>query len=52
MLFFSKKIISGTHPSLLFNNSPIEQATTQKLGLTLEHKLTIQNHVNEKMKKP
>ena len=35
-LFFKKKSPS-THPSLVFNNSPIEQATTQKhFGLTLD----------------
>ena len=51
-IIFSKKIISGTHPSLFFNNSLIEQDTTQKhLGLTLDHKLTFQYHVNEKIKK-
>ena len=51
-IIFSKKIISGTHPSLFFNNSLIEQDTTQKhLGLTLDHKLTFQYHVNKKMKK-
>ena len=48
----SKKKISFTHPSLFFNNSLIEQDTTQKhLGLTLDHKLAFQYHVNEKMKK-
>ena len=51
-LFFSKKIISGTHPSLFFSNSLIEQDPTQKhLGLTLDHKLTFQYYVNEKIKK-
>ena len=47
-----KKKISDTHPSLFFNNSLIEQDTTQKhLGLTLDHKLTFQYYVNEKIKK-
>ena len=51
-IIFSKKIISGTHPSLFFNNSLIEQDTTQKhLGLRLDHKLTFQYNVNEKIKK-
>ena len=37
---FSKKIIRCIHSSLFFNNSLIEQATTQKhLGLTLDQKL-------------
>ena len=48
----SKKKILGTHPSLFVNNLLIEQDTTQKhLGLRLDHKLTFQYHVNEKIKK-
>ena len=36
-----KKKNPGTHPSLFFNNSLIEQAITQKyLGLMLDQKLT------------
>ena len=51
-VIFSKKIIPGTHPSLFFNNSLIEQDTTPKhLGLTLDYKLTFQYHVNKKIKK-
>ena len=51
-VIFSKKKILGTHPSLFFNNSLIEQDTTQKhRGLTLDHKVTFQYHVNEKIKK-
>ena len=47
-VIFSKQIIPGTHPSLFFNNSLIEQATTQRhLGLTLDQKLISQYHVNE-----
>ena len=39
-VILSKKIVPCTHPSLFFNNSLIEQATTQKhLDLTLEQKL-------------
>ena len=50
--FPKKKKIIGTHPSLFFNNSLIEQDTTQKhLGLRLGHKLTFQYNVNEKIKK-
>ena len=52
-VIFSKTIIPGIYPSLSFDNSLIGQATTQKyLGLTLDHKLTCQYHVNEKIKKP
>ena len=50
--FFSEKKNVGTRPSLFFNNSLIEQDTTQKhLGSTLNHKLTFQYNVNEKIKK-
>ena len=50
-VIFSKKIISGTHTSLFFNNSLIEQATTQKhLGLTLDHKLTFQCNLKKAIK--
>ena len=49
VIFSKKKIIPATHPSLFFNNSLIEQDTTQKhLTLTLDHKLTFQCHVKEK----
>ena len=52
VIFSKKKIVPGTHPSLIFYNSLIEQDTTQKhLGLTLDHKLTFQYHVNEKITK-
>ena len=51
-IFFEKKIIPGIHPSFSCNNSLIEQDTTQKhLDLTLDHKLTFQYHVNEKITK-
>ena len=52
-VIFSEKIIPGIHPSLSFNNSLIQQKATQiRLGLTLDHKLTFQYHVNDNMKKP
>ena len=51
-VYFFEKIIPSIHLSLFFNNSLIEQATTQKhVGLTLDHKLTFQYHVNENIKK-
>ena len=51
MLFFQKKKVLGTHPSLFCNNSQIEQDTTQKdFGLTLDYKLAFQYHVNDKKK--
>ena len=50
-VIFSKKLILGIQPSLSLINSLIEQTTTQKhLGLTLDHKLTFQYQVNEKIK--
>ena len=54
LLFQQKKIIiPGIHPALSLNNSLIEQDTTQKhLGLTLDHQLTLQCHLNKKNKKP
>ena len=52
---FSKKkkiLVLIPHLSLFFNNSLSEQDTTPKyIGLTLDHKLTFQYHVNEKIKK-
>ena len=49
-VIFCQKI-PGTHTSFFFYNSLIEQGTTQKhLGLTLDHKLTFQYHINEKAK--
>ena len=52
VIFSKKKKNPGTHPSLFFNNSLIEQVTTQKhLGLTIDHKLTFQYHENKKIKK-
>ena len=51
-VYFFEKIIPSIYLSLFFNNSLIEQATTQKhVGLTLDHKLTFQYHVNENIKK-
>ena len=50
-IIFSKIIIPDTHSSLFFNNSLIQQDTTQThLGLTLDHKLTFQYHVKRKNK--
>ena len=55
-VIFSKKkkkiLVLIPHLSLFFNNSLTEQDTTPKyIGLTLDHKLTFQYHVNEKIKK-
>ena len=47
-VIFQKKKILGTHPSSFSNNSLTEQDTTEKhFGLTLDHKLTFQYHVDE-----
>ena len=51
VIFSKKKKVLGTHPSLFYNNSLIEQDTTQKdFVLTLDYKLAFQYHVNEKKK--
>ena len=52
VIFSKRKKNLGTHLSLFFNNSLTEQDRTQEhLGLTLDHKLTFQYHVNKKIKK-
>ena len=47
-----KKKKKSCYSSLFFNNSLIEEDSTQKhLGLPLDDKLTFQYHVNEEIKK-
>ena len=51
-VIFSKKKFFWCSSFLIFNNSLIKQDTSRKyLGLTLDHKLIFQHHVNDKMKK-
>ena len=49
---FSWKINKVYNPPLLFNNSTIEQISTQKhLGIHLHEELTLKNHIDEKINK-
>ena len=51
-VIFFKKVIPGSHHSLFFMNSLIEQSTTQKhLGVTLDHTLKFEYDVKRKIKK-
>ena len=49
---FSRKINKVHHPSLLFNNSTIQQTSSQKnLGIHIDEELTFKHHINEKVNK-
>ena len=49
-VIFSRKINKVHHPPLLFNNSTIQQISSQKhLGIHLNEELTFKNHINEKI---
>ena len=51
-VIFSWKINKVHHPPLLFNNSTIQQISSQKhLGIHLDEELTFKHHVNEKINK-
>ena len=51
-VIFSRKINKVHHPSLLFNNSTIQQISSQKhLGIHLDEELTFKHHINEKINK-
>ena len=51
-VIFSRKIKKLPHPSLVFNNNNVLQASSQKhLGLTLDAKLTFDEHLNNVRKK-
>ena len=51
VIFSCKKNIKN-HPSVSFNNLPINRKSTQKhLGLLLDEKLNFSKHINEKLKK-
>ena len=50
--FFSKKKQHTSHPSLCFNNARIQRQLIQKhLGLFLDEKLSILEHLEVKMEK-
>ena len=51
-VFFSRKINKVHHPPLLFNNSTIQQISSQKhLGIHLDEEFTFKYHINEKINK-
>ena len=51
-VIFSRKINKVYHPPLLFNNSTIQQMSSQKhLGIHLNEGLTFKHHINEKINK-
>ena len=51
-IIFSRKKNNTSHPSLYFNNTPIQRKSVQKhLGLFLDEKLSFLEHIDEKIKK-
>ena len=51
-VIFSQKINKVYHPPLLFNNSTVQQISSQKhLGIHLDEELTFRHHINEKINK-
>ena len=51
-ILFSRKKNNTSHPSLYFNNTPIQRKSVQKhLGLFLDEKLLFLEHIDEKIKK-
>ena len=51
-VIFSRKIKKLPHPSLVFNNNNVLQASSQKhLGVTLDVKLTFDKHLNNVLNK-
>ena len=49
-IIFSSKKNATTHPPLFFNNSEIKLNLNQKhLGLTLDSKLSFNEHINDKI---
>ena len=51
-IIFSRKKNDTIHPSLYFNNTPMQRKSVQKhLGLFLDEKLSFLEHINEKIKK-
>ena len=50
-VIFSRKFQKISHPSLYFNNNPIEQVSFQKhLGMILDTKLNFQEHIKNILK--
>ena len=51
-IIFSRKKNNTSHPSLYFNNTPIQRKSIQKyLGLFLDEKLSFLEHIGKKVKK-
>ena len=51
-VIFSQKVSKVHHPLLLFNNSTIQQKSSQKhLGIHLDEELTFKHHNNENINK-
>ena len=51
-IIFSRKTNNPSHPNLYFNNTPIQRKSVQKhLGLFLGEKLSLLEHIDEKIKK-
>ena len=49
-IIFSRKENNTIHPSLYFNNTPIQRKSVQKhLGLFLDEKLSFLEHTDEKI---
>ena len=49
-IIFSRKKNAATYPPLFFNNSEIKLSSNQKhLGLTLDSKLSFNEHINDKI---
>ena len=48
-VIFSKKIQKLFHPTVLFNNIPVQRSTVQKhLGVYLDEKLNFKTHITKK----
>ena len=51
-IIFSRKKNNTSHPSLYFNNTPIQRKSVQNhLGLFLDEKHSFLEHIDEKIKK-
>ena len=51
-VIFSRKINKVYHAPLLFDNSTVQQISSQKhLGIHLDEELTFKHHINEKINK-
>ena len=52
-VIFSRKRVKDCHPLVFFNDTLVEQSTSQKhLGIHLDEKLDFNAHIKEKISKP